>query len=105
MKTLADYAVRNGVRDVILLHCPEKKYSDAFVATIQKKADAVFTEINKDLKKPLRFKLDIRKGLLQKNLADLLEEEDVLTVFVGLKMLDYRLSQIKKLKTAFYFLQ
>ncbi len=108
LDTVADYAVHNHIRDVVLLHCPEEKYIETFAAEIQEQASAAFAQVNDRLIRqgytPLQFFLDMRKGMLHDNIAVLLQERSVAVVFVGMKMLDYRLSEIQKLKTAFYFI-
>ncbi|MDB4978190.1 MAG: hypothetical protein JWM56_376 [Candidatus Peribacteria bacterium] len=108
LEGVTDYAERNKVKKVILLHCPEKKHSEKFVQDIQEHAVKLFAATNKKLlkhgKKELKFELRMEEGLLEDNLKKLLAKENVSVVFVGMKMLDYRLSEIKKLKTAFYFM-
>lgn len=103
-----EWAMQNGIERVILLHSPEGKYSPAFALKIEKEARELFAATNAQLRhekrKKLQFELLLKKGKLQTNIAELIAVEDIRIVFVGMKMLDYRLSEIKKLRTSFHFI-
>ncbi len=108
LEFVAKYAQHNKVKRVVLLHCPEKKYSKGFVTQVTERAEELFEELNKYFRRrddrELDFELLCKEGLLQDNLRELIEERDVRVVFVGMKMLDYRLNEIKKLDAPFYFI-
>lgn len=108
MPRVVDWAERNGVGNVILLHCPEHKYSPEFARDIEKMAHELFPRMQQQLKEegrnPLHFELLLTEGLLHEHLATLIAAGDIVMVFAGMKMLDYRLAEIKKLKAPFFFL-
>lgn len=102
------WADAHGVRNVTLLHCLEHKYSESLVADIQREAEELFTRIHAnratDEKKAITFEFLARPGLLQDNIESLIKHDDVSIVFVGAKMLDYRLADVKRLQVPFVFL-
>jgi hypothetical protein len=111
LRKVVEYAQRNAVRNVILLHCPERRYSEPLVREVTERAERLFEDINADVRETgedeLTFELLFGKGTLHENLLQFLDNdvrEDIMTVFVGMKMLDYRLEEIKKLDTALYFI-
>lgn len=107
MPAVIEWADQHGVNNVTLLHCPEEKYAPEFLAEIDAKAEALFAASNakraKKGKKTLRFELFDRPGLLQDNISQLVKEDEVAIIFVGDKMLDYRLDDVKKLRVPFVF--
>ena len=109
LQEVTNYARHNGIGHVLVLHCPEKKYSDAYVAEIAGRADRLFSRMEQHLTQrdapDIRFELISKQGRLEDNLSALIAERNIRMVFVGMKMLDYRPDAIKKLRsTAFYFL-
>lgn len=107
MHSPVEWALKCGIQNVILLHCPEDKYSPSFVEDVEEKALALFDEINKSLifrGKQIHFEFLCCRGLLHENLAELIAQGDVRIVFVGRKMLDYRANEIKRLTVPFFFL-
>ena len=103
------YAERNSIAHVVILHCPEKKYSDSFVQEVTQRAGQLFSVMKSELSESERhdvcFEFVCRQGLLEENLGALIAEGDVRMVFVGMKMLDHRPEAVKKLQgTAFYFM-
>ncbi len=110
LKFVTDWAVRHNLKGVVVLLCLEDKYSKELESEIKEQAEKEFQIINKQLKKskktPLAFTFISQKGFLQKNINKLADERDSSTVaiFVGRKMLDFRLDQIKQLQVPLYFL-
>lgn len=103
------YAEHNNIPNVVLLHCPEKKYSEELVQEVSNRAKRQFEIMKQFLadrgSRTLCFELVCRQGLLEENLEALIAEGGVAMVFVGMKMLDYRPEAIKKMQgTAFFFL-
>ena len=109
MKTVVQWAEGHSVENIMLLHCPEERYSDEFVAGIENEANELFYDINDTLtskgEKELNFEFLCGPGLLQDNIERLIAEGDVSIIFVGTKMLDYRLEDVKRLNVPFYFMQ
>lgn len=108
MQTVVDWAESHHVDNIAILHCPEERYSEDFVADVQKRASALFKSINKkrvaDGKKEITFEFLCGRGLLQDNIEELIHGGDVSIIFVGAKMLDYRLEDVKRLNTPFFFM-
>lgn len=106
--TVAQWADKNGIGSVTLLHCPEDKYTEPELKIIEREANAGFEAINAELAARRRPKLSFhflgRPGLLQDNILELIGQKNISIVFVGKKMLDYRLSDVKKLDVPFVFL-
>jgi NhaP-type Na+/H+ or K+/H+ antiporter len=107
MPAVIEWADQHGVHNVTLLHCPEEKYSPEFIEEIDAKAAALFGSSNAARvaqgKKQLHFELLDRPGPLQDNIQALVEQDEVAIIFVGDKMLDYRLDDVKKLRVPFVF--
>jgi hypothetical protein len=105
---VADWANARDIDRVILLHCGEDKYSKTFVEEAKHKADALFKKINKrqekDEKTQTTFQFLAHPGLLTDNIEKLLDTYDAAIVFVGKKMLDYRMEDVKRLRVPFVFL-
>lgn len=109
MQTVVEWTQNHGVDNIALLHCPEDKYGTEFVDDVKKRAEDLFKAINKRLsqegKKGINFEFLCGPGLLQDNIEALIESGDVSIIFVGTKMLDYRLEDVKRLNTPFFFMQ
>ncbi len=109
MDAVVEWAEKHAVPGILLLHCPEAKYSEAFLKATEAKARELFADVNARLagegRKEMTFSFVGRPGLLQNNIEQLLRENDqVSIVFVGTKMLDYRLQDVKRLQVPFIFL-
>ena len=52
----------------------------------------------------MHFEFLCGKGLLQDNIEAMVESGDVSIIFVGSKMLDYRMEDVKRLQTPFFFM-
>lgn len=109
MPTVIEWAEVHGVENVTLLHCPEEKHSSEYMAEIHIQAQSLFTKVNaarvEDGLKEIHFEFLGRPGLLQDNIHDLVKEDEVAIIFVGEKMLDYRLNDVKKLRVPFVFVE
>lgn len=109
METVVEWAQQHAVENVVLLHCPEEKYSKKFVAEVKVRANEVFAEMNTQLQAKgqhqLTFEILAGPGSLQENIEALIESGDVAIIFVGAKMLDYRIDEVKRLDVPFYFMQ
>ena len=79
----------------------------AFAAEIGAQAQSLFVTVNAarvaEGKKEFHFEFLGRPGLLQDEIRSLVKEDEVAIVFVGEKMLDYRLDDVKKLRVPFVF--
>lgn len=108
MQTVVDWADGHNVANIILLHCPEERYSKEFEREVKKRAQTLFKSINKKRiangHKEITFEILCGPGLLQDNIERLIEGGDVSIIFVGSKMLDYRMDDVKRLKTPFFFM-
>lgn len=108
MRTVVDWAKEHGVENVLLLHCPEDKYSKSFVSGVKSRAKELFKQMNEELiseeRKEMNFEFLCGPGMLQDNIESLIEEGDVSIIFVGSKMLDYRMEDVKRLNVPFYFM-
>lgn len=106
---VVDWADTHGIRKVVLLHCLEDKYSEEAAKEIGIQAEGEFAKINKERdlrgKLPIKFIYAPRSGFLQQNIDELAKEnKKVATIFAGKKVLDYRLSEVKKLAVPLYFI-
>lgn len=108
MQTVVNWADDHHVANIILLHCPEERYSKEFEREVKKRAQTLFKSINKKRvangNKEITFETLCGPGLLQDNIERLIEGGDVSIIFVGAKMLDYRMDDVKRLKTPFFFM-
>ncbi|MBT5237149.1 hypothetical protein HOL63_02135 [Candidatus Peregrinibacteria bacterium] len=108
MSTVVKWAEEHHVENIALLHCPEEKYTTAFTGDVKKRADDLFKSINthriNNDQKEMHFEFLCGKGLLQDNIEAMVESGDVSIIFVGSKMLDYRMEDVKRLQTPFFFM-
>lgn len=110
LQFVTDWAVRHNLKGVMVLLCLESKYSKELESEIEAMAKKDFEAINKQLKKekksPLVFTFISRKGFLQNNISKLAQEKDSSTVaiFVGRRMLDFRVAEVKNLEVPLYFM-
>lgn len=76
---------------------------------VREVADVRFKSINNRLsnenRKEMNFKFLGRPGKLEENIESLLSADEVAIVFVGSKMLDYRIKDVKRLQVPFVFLK
>lgn len=108
LRTVADWASRHAVASVVVLHCPESKYSPeyskAMHGAMEKLGQVINAEMEAQGHSPLKFEFIGRQGLLQENVESFTKENDAAIIFVGNKMLDYRLEDVKRLSVPFVFL-
>lgn len=108
LEAVTDWCEHHSTENILLLHCPEEKFSKKFTNEIKQVADKKFANINAKLieenKSPFNFKLLVLPGLLEDNIEALLVENQVSILFVGNKMLDFRLEELKRLQAPFVFL-
>lgn len=104
-----EWSLKHGIGNIILMLCLEDRYSEELEAEIKELANKEYLKhVNggeeRGVELPV-FEIISRKGLLQNNINDLAQNNNAVTaIFVGTKMLDYRLSEIKKLGVPFYFM-
>ncbi|MGL5830851.1 MAG: cation:proton antiporter [Candidatus Altimarinota bacterium] len=108
IEAVVDWCEHHGTENILLLHCPEEKFANKFNEEIKKVADKKFQNINSKLSEEnqpiINFKLLILPGLLEDNIEAMLVENQVSILFVGNKMLDFRLDELKRLQAPFVFL-
>ncbi|MDP1619972.1 MAG: cation:proton antiporter, partial [bacterium] len=109
MPYVAKWASKHSISDVAVMLCLENKYSAALEKDIKAKAQVAFARETGELKKKSLDHIDFtfisRKGSLHENIDNLAKTDNkVVAIFVGKKMLDYRLSEIKQLAVPFYFM-
>lgn len=107
---VVEWATQHGVEQVLLLLCLEYKYDEDVAHGIELSAHEKFEAINQSLKAQgqptLQFTFVSRTGFLEQNIRDLSRKQaDVIAIFVGRKMLDFRLKEIKKMKVPIYFME
>lgn len=109
IETVVEWCLKHGVSNVALLHCPEDKYSEKFLQEVREVAEVRFKSINSRLSNENRNEMDFkflgRPGKLEENIESLLTADEVAIVFVGSKMLDYRIKDVKRLQVPFVFLK
>ena len=106
---VADWATRHGIKRVVLLHCLEDKYTPELTKEIGIEAEGEFAKLNRERelhgKAQPKFYYVSRTGFLQQNIDELSRQQgNVTAIFVGRKVLDYRLSEIKQLAVPMFFL-
>jgi len=108
---VAEWTAANlSSKQVILLSCPEDKYSADEEKRINELAVNQFNAINLDLQSKgldkINFSILSREGFLQDNLQLLCKENGCKSViFVGRKMLDFRFEDVKHLGAPIFFLE
>lgn len=105
---VVEWANRHSVRRVILLHCLEDRHTKALEEQIGKDAAKEFQKFNTQRKKTgklsLQFQYLPKQGYLQDNIKEIAAQQNIVAIFVGKKMLDYRLREIKKISAPFVFM-
>ena len=87
----------------------KNKYTPDYEKEIKQFGEIKFKKINEDLsikgEPMMSFEIISRKGFLQENINAICHDDNTVTaVFVGRKMLDYRLNEIKNLHAPLYFM-
>ncbi|MEK7614816.1 MAG: cation:proton antiporter [Patescibacteria group bacterium] len=106
---VAQWASNHQIPKVLLLLCLEYKYQPELEQRVQSEAERIFKKLNEDFiaqgKKPLLFSISSSAGFLQENIDYLAKhEKNLVAIFVGRKMLDYRLDEVKKLEVPIQFM-
>lgn len=103
-----EWSKKRNINRIKLLLCLEDRYNEYLEKEIIDTANAEFAKhdsmASQDGLEPFEFVVVSRKGLLQDNIEDLGKSDAVSAIFVGTKMLDYRLSEIKRLGVPLYFM-
>ncbi len=90
---VAEWANRHHVPNVTLLLCLEYKHTQEKAARIKREAQSAMTRLNTKFKKlglpPIHYEIKV----------------NIIAIFVGRKMLDYNLDQVKKLAVPLHFLR
>lgn len=107
---VARWALKHGIDRVTILLCLEDKYSETVSREIEQEALVVCRRLNETLmnegQAALTFSFLSRTGFLQKNIDELSTADSAVTaIFVGRKMLDYRLNEIRQLHVPIYFIE
>jgi len=107
---VVDWAVRHQVPTVTLLLCMEYKYTPEKAEQIKKEAETMMNKLNDKLARhgqaAIHFDIMISEGLLQDKIDRISREQDnIIAIFVGRKMLDYKLDEIKKMSVPLHFLR
>ncbi len=109
LEKVVDWATCHGIDRIIVLHCLESKYTERLARDIGEQAAIAFVKINEQRlilgKKPMEMEYMSRKGFLQDNIKELSKEHASITaIFVGKRLLDFRLEQVKELQVPLFFL-
>ena len=105
----ANWASKHNIEQMTILLCLEDRYSPELLKQIKEDAENTIRNINTNLKDEqlpeLTLNFIARKGMLQDNVQQLSQiDHGVVAVFVGRKVLDFRLNDIKNLGVPLYFL-
>lgn len=109
LPTVVEWADKHHITRVVLLHCLENKYTPVLAENTKAEAEQAFTSINDmrqtEGKSAIDFDFVSRTGFLQKNIDQLAKDHsEVTAIFVGRKVLDYRLEEIKHLQVPLFFI-
>jgi hypothetical protein len=97
------WAQAHACKRIMVLLCPEDKYNDEYVQTIAQEAQKAFESMPE--RKSIEYIFTSRRGFLQDNIEEIASTDSSVTaIFVGRKMLDFRLSEIKKLTVPIVFI-
>ena len=98
----------HNIKKIIILLCLEENYSTKKVAQLQQQTNQEFERIKGlfgEDDQEMELQIISRKGFLQKNLQELAKEDvNISAFFVGKRMLDYKLEEIKQIQIPFYFM-
>lgn len=107
---VAAWASERDIRKVVVMLCLEYKHQPELEHRITQEANSVFEQANQSLlargKKTIAFSLVSSAGFLQENIAYFVQHEpNLVAIFVGRKMLDFRLDEVKKLSVPIQFME
>ncbi len=105
-----EWAAKHGIDRVVVLLCLEGRYTKEAAELEKKECSKSATKIRAKLKKqgsePVKVEMIANKGFLQKNIAHLAKQHnDIAVIFIGKRVLDFRLEEIKNLQVPMYFLK
>ncbi len=106
---VAEWAYTHHVPHIVLLVCLEYKHTPEAAKEVERAAKAFMEQLNaKNERKGLPaqdFSVMLSEGLLQEKIDHISRtEENVVAIFVGRKMLDFQLEEIKKLSVPLFFM-
>ena len=106
---VTEWASNRGINKVALLLCLEDRYEPELLAKLEDEARQQFESINKAREAAgnpaMKFEIVSRSGFLQKNIDDISRtQRNVIAIFVGRRVLDFRLSEVKHLSVPLFFL-
>lgn len=106
---VVNWADKHRISRVVILHCLEDNYTPELAEEIKKEAEELFEKINTarraEGKIDIEFEHISRTGFLQNNIDQLAHERsEVTAIFVGRKVLDYRLKEIQHLQVPLFFI-
>jgi NhaP-type Na+/H+ or K+/H+ antiporter len=106
---VAEWAVKHGMKQLVVLLCLEEKYSPELEKEMKEVAEEEFKKLEtslRDRSAVLQLSFVSRQGLLHETIKNMANENTaVTTIFVGRKMLDFNLADIKKLGVPLYFVE
>ncbi len=107
---VVEWAVKRHIHKIVLLICLEDRYNPELLEKLEHEAEAQFTAINKEREDrgeaPMDFTVVSRSGFLQENIDHISRsQKNAIAIFVGRKVLDYRLSEVKNLSVPLFFLE
>jgi cell volume regulation protein A len=106
---VVDWAVKHGIHEVVVLLCLEGRYTKKLAVEMEENMNDVAANINEgrqcDKRKCVKIRMVSKKGFLQDNIKHLAKTEDDMTIiFIGKRVLDYRLDEMKQIPVPFYFM-
>ncbi len=106
---VVNWANKHMIKNVTVLLCLEDKYTEEYEKEVKEFAEIKFKKINNEMLSKglpvITFDIISRGGFLQEDIHKICQNNDTVTVvFVGRKMLDYRLNEIKNLNAPLYFM-
>ena len=108
IETVVEWSIKHHVENILLLHSAEERYSEKFLKEVEEVAEVRFNSINDRLtsenKHPINFQFLGLPGKLEENIEKLVKDNEISIIFIGSKMLDYRLEKVKSLKVPFIFI-
>lgn len=109
LQLAADWAAKHNITELSILLCLEDRFNPELEIDIKNQAEHEMEKINTRLQQQSLSALSLafvsRKGLLQENIEQLSEKNNsIVAIFVGRKVLDFRLNEIKQLHVPLYFL-
>lgn len=106
---VTNWALERAINRIAVLHCAEDKYTKKYIDDAEMLAKRTFSTINSARtasgEKEVSFEFLALPGLLQDNIEKMIENDHVTIVFVGQKMLDYRMEDVKRLGVPFVFIE